>query len=49
MYDYAKEFVVFSAFGMILAIDLFGIGSIIYSVIGWVKKICSKTEAETKE
>lgn len=48
MYDFAKEFVIFSGFGMILAIDVFGIGYWFYSLVRWVKKIKRREKRKKK-
>ena len=37
MYDFAKEFVIYTAFGMVLAIDVLGVGYWIYAFVKWVK------------
>ena len=39
MYGFAKEFVLYTAFGMLLAMDVFGIGYWIYTLAKWLKKI----------
>lgn len=42
MYDFAKEFVIYSGFGMVMAIDVIGIGYWVYSFAKWLKKIWHK-------
>ena len=46
MYDFAKEFVVYTGFGMVLAIDVFGIGYWIFTFAKWIKKLRHKDKAE---
>lgn len=38
MYEFMKQFVIAGAFGIILAIDAFGIGYLVVGFVRWVKK-----------
>lgn len=48
MYDFAKKFVIYSGFGMVLAIDVFGIGYWIYTFAKWLKKVRRRERNEKK-
>ena len=49
-YEYVKEFIIYSIFGMIMGLDLWWIGYAITSGIKWViKKVKGHKETKTKE
>ena len=49
-YEYVKELIVYSVFGMIIGLDLWWIGYVITSGVKWViKKIKGHKEKKIKE
>lgn len=49
MYEFAKECIIYTGFGMILALDVFGIRYWIYTFAKWVKKVRRRERSEKKQ
>ncbi len=49
MYEFAKECIIYTGFGMVLALDAFGIGYWIYTLAKWLKKVRRRDRSEKKQ